>query len=226
MHFYLISWLFHYKNPGVWYLNLNFILTRNKKVEQYIKRIYKYNVLRFWVEGGVLVWIWLSSHSCEISVSGKRVLFKYVNGSTSEECLWLRYSYLKMLPLEVECTNMEGTLTWGKSLVWIWFNSHSCEISPILLSWITQYLQILFMNPKALCLYHSILGSCNLLGNGYQFYFPSSFSTIVREKMVVNFVFYFVFWSDLDKWMGMLTNVLYVVHTIPLTYDMWRYYKV
>jgi len=56
-------------------------------------------------------------------VLGKHVLFKCpfkcVNGSTSEDRLWLRYSYLKMLPLEWECTNVEGTLTWGGDLLGI-----------------------------------------------------------------------------------------------------------
>jgi len=57
-------------------------------------------------------------------VSGKRVQFKCVNGSTrSEGPLWLRYLCLKMLPLEGECTNVEGTLTWGGDLlsiqVWV-----------------------------------------------------------------------------------------------------------
>jgi len=46
-----------------------------------------------------------------MKVSGKRVLFKCINGSTWEGRLWGRYSCLKMLMLEGECTNMEEGLS-------------------------------------------------------------------------------------------------------------------
>jgi len=49
-------------------VSLSLILGRNEKVEQHIrKKTHKPNVLRFWVEGGIipLYGFWLSSHSCE-----------------------------------------------------------------------------------------------------------------------------------------------------------------
>jgi len=98
------------------------------------------NVLRFWVEGGVISLCWFGSvlilvrppqfcplglsnkwyqsrrlvvvtgsYECSLilvsrvfltEVSGKHVPLKCVNSGTSEDSLWLRYSYLKMLSLE------------------------------------------------------------------------------------------------------------------------------
>ena len=132
-------------------------MNKNEEVE----KTHKSNTLRFRVECGViLLWVWLSFHSCEISpvlspqitqqivsepnvrqsrmfvtvtgsyecslipvlkvfltkVLDKCVPFKYVNGDTSEDRLWLRYSNLKMFPFEGECTNVERTLTWGRDL--------------------------------------------------------------------------------------------------------------
>jgi len=88
-------------------VSLSPILSRTEKVEQHIrKKTHKLNVLRFWVEGGVIPLCGFgSSHSCLISsvfsplifsipvskvflteVSGKCVPFKFkcVNGGTSE----------------------------------------------------------------------------------------------------------------------------------------------
>ena len=49
-------------------VSLSLTLSRNEKVEQYIKKkTHKPNALKFWVEDDVIffVWFWLSSHSCE-----------------------------------------------------------------------------------------------------------------------------------------------------------------
>jgi len=50
-------------------VSLSPTLSINEKVEQHIrKKTHKPNALRFWVEGGVIpLYVWLSSHSCEIS---------------------------------------------------------------------------------------------------------------------------------------------------------------
>ena len=50
-------------------VSLSPTLSRNEKVEQRIrKKTHKSNVLRFWVEGGVIpLYVWPCSHSCEIN---------------------------------------------------------------------------------------------------------------------------------------------------------------
>jgi len=47
-------------------MSLSLLLSRNEKVEQNIrKKTHKPNALRFWVEGGVIPYVfWLYSHSC------------------------------------------------------------------------------------------------------------------------------------------------------------------
>ena len=101
-------------------VSVSLTLNRNEKVEQHIKKkTHKPNALRFWVEGGViLLYDWALVSFLFVSL----VFFPL--GFFQQVVLdrWFSGNRLRMSEVLVfenasarwECTNVEGTLTWGE----------------------------------------------------------------------------------------------------------------
>jgi len=144
LNHFMKGWFVRY--PSV---SLSLTLSRNEKVEQHIrKKTHKPNVLRFWVEGGVIplcgfgsiLILVRSPQFCPLEWPNKWYQSRWFAAWTStvwplyRKSSWRRFSG-KRVPYKCvnggtsgslwgtrvwgECTNVEGTLTWRVDLLGI-----------------------------------------------------------------------------------------------------------